>query len=204
MQKPIASKPYLVSLMDMIFILLIFFIILSLLAIKGGHNKLVEAEISIHVPAMIGEDYRTRQGKIANLAIYIYQENDQIKYLLLHPHLGERERNNPQPYINLMQSSTSPCNKFPQIITKEQSDNYPQDDLDFTDLMLIIDQFTFCTKSKEEEPIVVILASRAIPFYEIVKVFNYCYEQKKLNYVSLNIAGSKQDLYHKVSIRRKQ
>ena len=189
-------RPSLISLIDVIFLLLIFFVITSLLSFQGGSLGYKEANISLHLKEVSGGGEVAIETP-ANFIVYLYESNNDIKYILLHMNIGPEgvER---QSYRSLIAN-----NLIPRVLEEPDVAFYSQDGLNARDVKKRIDQFVDRLQGQDEgtEPTIVILAARSVPFFRIVEIYNYCVETKGLNYVSLNIAETRRELFNKVIIK---
>ena len=182
-----------ISFVDVIFILLIFFIAESIMVFGGSERQYKEA--TVRVPLIRIEDVgpTSVQNSIeSNFLIYIYERDGRTRYILLNKGENLPIRN----YDFLIKNKD-----FPSILTRAEVRVSRQELLTLEDVTVRLRDYKDYIKKKQgkyAQPIVTILAPKDLPYFEVVRLYTFCRIDLGLHSVYLNTAQSIDDLFRKV------
>lgn len=177
------KKIELISLMDVVFILLIFFMITSIFAFQSGEVRYIESKKRFSIPELASGDGNGTLTE-ANLLIQLYMDDNRVKYQLRHKELNDVATSpEKEDYRTLIWKK----NAWPEVVRNAQVRYYNQANLTFSDIEQRVKQL----KNKNEfpnirgNPKIVVRAERDVPYSRVLELVDL-FEQEEINFVTLS------------------
>jgi len=184
---------------DVGFQLLIFFVIASMLVY--GEVRIERHLASLRAPIVepLGPEERRIKRKInCNVVVYMETEGDRLRYIMLNG--GEEKLMWPKRYSKLVENIES-CGW--RVTTRKDVEWCNQSDLTYNLVTHRLSTFRdyYKRQGKDMQPIVAILAPRVVPYYEVIRLYNYCKDEEglSLSHVYLGTVANRDTLFKIVS-----
>ncbi len=174
------SSPELISLIDVIFLLLIFFLVASSI----GRPEETEGEITVKIPEMTAEELQTPEKKVVEVNVRIdlgMTEDGTLECYVLHRNMpgGKQPRRGSKPYSELG------YREWPDIRHTKWARRWGQPVSIGNAIQRIEDlNKLFMERQPSQKPIIAIQAEEDVPIEPIVRLMGLC---KGLNLSEVNL-----------------
>ena len=175
-EKP--KKIELIPLIDIVFLLLIFFVVTSIITGQGLFASFIEALVPFEIPELSTQE-ETNRAVSTNLLIQVYQQENEIKDYILSQRYGPKDVSD-NNYMNWVRKGGIPKVESTPMAEPMGQNQLTKDDVKETLALL---------KRLSPQSKVTIRGARDIPFYHVIDLYNCCVDQGfsiNLSYGSVN------------------
>ena len=189
-------KPELIPLIDIIFLLLVFFLVTTGLI---GAFEIIEGSLSIKIQKI--EDSSGEEITEANILIQFIYDNGDIKYYLIHKALNPDDRFATGSYSDWINDNKWPAS--PDRINDLHGSNEIINELNQLEQPLKLAQVEMRLRQlrnimgrKKKEAKILIRGEEEMPYYPILELIDFC-KRENIGVVSLAVGGL-DNLYEKI------